>query len=90
VLKARKKPVEIDYMPWDGTVESAAKVVEWINKSGSDRPARHATDANLIFISTLEGVMEASPGDLIIRGVQGEHYPCKPDIFAETYEQVAS
>ena len=37
-------------------------------------------------ISTLEGVMEANPGDWIIRGVAGEFYPCKPDIFAATYE----
>ena len=39
-------------------------------------------------ITTLEGVMSASPGDWIIQGVQGERYPCKPDIFAATYEQV--
>jgi len=37
-------------------------------------------------IPTLEGVMHASPGDWIIRGIQGELYPCKPDIFAATYE----
>lgn len=39
-----------------------------------------------LLIGTLEGVHEAKPGDWIIRGVQGEIYPCKPDIFAETYE----
>lgn len=39
-------------------------------------------------IVTLEGVMRASPGDYIITGVQGEQYPCKPDIFAATYEAV--
>ena len=38
-------------------------------------------------INTLEGCMEASPGDWIIRGVQGEFYPCKPDIFEATYEE---
>ena len=41
-----------------------------------------------LHIPTLEGAMTASPGDWIIRGVQGEFYPCKPDIFAETYEPV--
>lgn len=41
-----------------------------------------------VHISTLEGVMLAEPDDWIIRGVQGELYPCKPDIFAATYEQV--
>lgn len=40
-------------------------------------------------ISTLEGVMKASPGDWIITGVLGEKYPCKPDIFEKTYEEVA-
>lgn len=43
-----------------------------------------------IAIDTLEGTMRALPGDWIIRGVQGEFYPCKPDIFAETYEDVES
>lgn len=42
------------------------------------------------FISTLEGTMHANLGDWIIRGVQGELYPCKPDIFAATYEKVQS
>lgn len=40
------------------------------------------------FIHTLEGDMEISKGDFVIRGVKGEFYPCKPDIFEETYEQV--
>ena len=46
------------------------------------------TDDKGIDIHTLEGVMHASPGDYIIRGVQGEFYPCKPDIFEATYERV--
>ena len=41
-----------------------------------------------LMIATLEGVMSASPGDYIIRGVKGEFYPCKPDIFHATYEPV--
>lgn len=41
-----------------------------------------------VTINTLEGVMTASPGDYIITGVKGEIYPCKPDIFAQTYERV--
>lgn len=45
---------------------------------------------NFITIITLEGEMNASPGDYIIRGVQGEFYPCKPDIFEQTYEVVAA
>lgn len=49
----------------------------------NDQPAH-------IAIQTLEGVMTASPGDWIIRGVQGEFYPCKPDIFATTYEETTN
>ena len=45
---------------------------------------------NHILIPTLEGDMRASPGDWIIQGVQGEFYPCKPDIFEETYEAVSA
>lgn len=41
-----------------------------------------------VYIETLEGVMKANPGDWIIRGVRGELYPCKPDVFAATYEAV--
>lgn len=45
-----------------------------------------ATFGTQLFIGTLEGVMTAEPGDYIIRGVKGELYPCKPDIFEATYE----
>lgn len=48
----------------------------------------YAEDGALL-INTLEGVMRASDGDWIIRGVRGEFYPCKPEIFATTYEEVA-
>lgn len=44
------------------------------------------TENDTVLIKTLEGTMEARPGDWIIRGVKGELYPCKPDIFAVTYE----
>ena len=47
------------------------------------------TQDNTVLIDTLEGVMEARPGDYIIRGVNGELYPCKPGIFAKTYEAVS-
>lgn len=47
----------------------------------------YQTDVEM-FITTLEGVMRADPGDWIITGVHGEQYPCKPDIFEKTYERV--
>lgn len=42
-----------------------------------------------MLIETLEGVLKASPGDWIITGVNGEQYPCKPDVFEKTYEKIA-
>lgn len=58
------------------------EATQWF-KDG-DHPA--VTDSGLIF--TLEGYMIVTPGDYIITGVKGEHYPCKPDIFELTYEPV--
>lgn len=49
---------------------------------------RYVRLGNTIDIKTPEGTMCADPGDWVIRGVKGEFYPCKPDIFAETYEVV--
>ena len=46
------------------------------------------TEESILKIETLEGVMVATEGDYIIKGVQGEFYPCKPDIFLETYEEI--
>ena len=76
-MKFRKKPVVIDAIQWKGNN------LEEINKFVSWNPA----DLELA-IHTLEGIMTASCGDWIIRGVKGEFYPCKPDIFAATYEAV--
>jgi hypothetical protein len=78
----RKKPVVIEAFQFrngeqDGSV--AADVV-----AGN---VRYPEDGSML-IRTLEGEMRADPGDWIIRGVQGELYPCKPDIFAKTYEAV--
>lgn len=60
---------------------------EWFS-SFEDYEARVRADGGIFKILTLEGTHDASPGDWIIRGVKGEHYPCKPDIFAATYEAV--
>ncbi len=89
VEKYRKKPVEIEAAQWDGTSFTADAIVAW---SGGDvRVALHGEDNNrmVLVVETLEGRMAASPGDWVIRGVQGEFYPCKSDIFEATYERVA-
>ena len=98
--KYRKKPAVVEVMQWDGTFEGSAPVVSWVDDNGGHAvwsegwEAWHDGDewiparADGIYIHTLEGVMLVSAGDYIIKGVKGEFYPCKPDIFAETYEAV--
>lgn len=87
--KHRKKPVVIEARQWDGSRESATDICEWMNENHVSPFAQDNASGDLVFgIVTLEGVMIATPGDWIIQGVQGEFYPCKPDIFEATYEQV--
>lgn len=87
----RKKPVVIEAVQFANDASGYA-LLEWanglINEADRSAPFIRWENAKL-FIPTLEGEMTASPGDWIIRGVHGEFYPCKPDIFAATYEVVA-
>lgn len=85
----RKKPVEIEARQLGSkSFDHMQELVAWINEAYGlkQSPAWH--DGNGINIQTLEGTMRADVGDWIIRGVKGEHYPCKPDIFEATYEAV--
>ena len=86
--KYRKNPVEIEARRFVDT-PSAAEIVRWAG-TPPIRPEIEPADGNAIalFITTLEGEMRADPGDWIINGVQGEFYPCKPDIFEATYVEV--
>lgn len=77
----RKKPVVIEAVLWDGKNDTASFIQEW---SGNKVECGNG----LLDIHTLEGTMRATEGDYIIKGVQGEFYPCKPDIFEATYEEV--
>lgn len=85
--KFRKKPVEVEAVQWMGSHEQALEIQEWAGREAItyvDRPTR----LDYIEINTLEGSIYASAGDYIIKGVAGEFYPCKPDIFEQTYEEV--
>jgi len=84
----RKVPVEIEAHQFTGSSTSAGAIMHWVDGEDYRAPTVSTQDIRNLQIATLEGVMTASPGDWIIRGVQGEFYPCKPDIFAETYEAV--
>ena len=80
-MKYRKKPVVVEAVRWNGNnykevIDFAENNKIWFDALGNT------------WISTLEGDMIAKKGDYIIKGVQGEFYPCKPDIFAETYEEL--
>ena len=89
-LKYRKKPVEIEAMRFYADHLVMTEVARWCGgRINSEAKASDHTDvAYWIDIPTLEGVMKASPGDYIIKGVQGEFYPIKEAIFLETYERV--
>jgi hypothetical protein len=78
--KFRKKPVVINAVRWTGE--------NWEEIADFHRGDAFTTTERVLNIATLEGVMQAQPGDWIIEGVKGEVYPCKPDIFAATYEAV--
>lgn len=97
VFSATKKPVTIQAMLFDGDNAATHAVYRWVEENtqvsydylGDERPEHGVSidpaDGAMV-IHTLEGEMKVSRGDYVIRGVQGEFYPCKPDIFEATYD----
>lgn len=83
-MKYRKKPVEVEVIQYQAELGNN-RVMNWLALYGVDVKDWLFHDGE-ITIPTLEGKMKVSDGDYIIRGVKGEYYPCKPDIFALTYE----
>lgn len=84
-MKYRKRPVVIDAIKWDGSVKAHLEIEEWV---GDGIQADFTNPDIPITIPTLEGDMTGKLGDYIIRGIKGEVYPCKPDIFELTYERL--
>lgn len=91
-MRYRKKPVIVEAIQYDGS--NGEKVKEW---AGDNKKIWEEYDVYVsppgvstcrIKVITLEGKMYAYPGDWIIRGIEGEYYPCKPSIFEKTYEVV--
>ena len=80
-MKYRKKPVVIEAVQFKGN--NSADIHEFAGDS-----IREPVGKKHLEILTLEGTHIASPGDYIIKGIKGEFYPCKPDIFEQTYELV--
>lgn len=87
-MEFRKKPVVIE--AWEFTRKALKDIDSWVRKYHDDIKlvSQYGGDVLYIEIRTLEGTMRAELGDYIIKGVQGEFYPCKPDIFEATYERV--
>lgn len=90
MAKYRKRPIVVEAFQWDGRFNEET-APDWFDnavKTGiAELWTRHDGKCDLV-IKTLEGKHTASFGDYIIKGVQGEIYPCKPDIFQQTYEAV--
>lgn len=82
-MKYRKKPVVIEAMQWTGEFDRNMSLFV-----GDKATIKGIKEPFEMVIHTLEGDMTASAGDFIIKGVNGEFYPCKPDIFEKTYEAV--
>lgn len=80
INKYVKKPVVVEAIKYDGT--NKVEIQEFMDRYLDD------TQDGQLKIETLEGIMLANIGDYIIKGVSGEFYPCKPDIFEKTYEKV--
>lgn len=81
IEKFVKKPIIIETVKWNG--ENRKEVSDFC-----DKVLEEDINTHKLSIRTLEGVIEASVGDYIIKGVTGEFYPCKPDIFAKTYDKI--
>lgn len=104
-MRFRKKPIEVEAMQWDGTAESGRGIENWANNltanytvvldkieevNRGDDGKKYITTHYKMTCRTLEGWLNVSPMDWLIRGVKGEFYPCKPDIFEATYEPVTT
>ena len=83
MTKYRKKPVVIEAVQY----QREENIAECLSFCGNEN-LKYNPQTNEYEISTLEGNMVVSKGDYIIKGINGEFYPCKPDIFEKTYELV--
>lgn len=89
MAKYRKKPVVIEAIVFTDEPARLIELSKFVDNGSDWMKVDYADRKNpKLSIETLEGTMQASIGDYIIKGVNGEFYPCKPDIFAKTYEAV--
>jgi len=88
-MKFRKKPVEVEAIQMPTEVGNFDRAPQWLLEAMNSGTVAY-TDRHTFTVKTLEGVMAGSAGDFIIQGVRGELYPCKREIFIETYERAPS
>lgn len=85
----RKKPVTVEAIQWTG--KNTEEILKWCKDAELEVQTEAINNVSYtyinLYINTLEGRMTASEGDYIVKGVNGEYYPCKPDIFEKTYEE---
>lgn len=86
VKKYRKRPIEIEAIQWNGN--NIEEVNNFVDKDQLVAFKYDVSNYYSLIIKTLEGSHKADIGDYIIKGVKGEFYPCKPDIFEMTYDEV--
>lgn len=87
INKARKKPIEIEFVEYTNST-NIVDLYDWSNDQ-IELVFENDTLQKCLYVNTLEGDMLVNTGDYIIKGVNGEVYPCKPDIFHKTYELVS-
>jgi hypothetical protein len=87
IKQYRKKPVVIEAIQWLRNPDGNTEQVKQFLGDSLDYVTESDSQASIV-IKTLEGTIKASPYDYIIKGVAGEFYPCKPDVFRATYEDV--
>lgn len=96
IKKYKKKQVVIEAIKFDGSFRSFTKIKDWMCDNGFNyvsiikevsKVSKEVVNIT-ICIPTLEGTMEANKGDYVIKGIKNEFYPCKPDIFEMSYEEV--
>ncbi len=85
-MKYRKKPIVIEAIQWNG--KNRVEVAKFVKGETLKYTDALLLPSNYMFIKTLEGTMRADIDDWIIKGVVGEYYPCKPNVFEATYDPV--
>lgn len=89
IKRFTKKPVTIEAIQFADDANTISNIHGFMGASGTRIDYKPDENGPVLMIPTLEGVMKAQVGDWIIKGVKGEFYPCKPDIFEKTYSEAA-